>query len=520
METTVSGRGTSLHGGAVNRIQYAMSRYEAASTVARNGVSIFAVGDPAGAKLNAAIRRAKFVLGEERSNVWEDLLGAANVLRWRRVVQPQPNSYHSALGNLVIEIHRQTTRLRHVVGDESLLDQLATAATEVNDTDSPVGGVLLESILEVGAEACVVVASNASAKAGLESWLAEFGVTVAVPADLDQLTAEVEQSYVVAPPIFMPRSVVAAPATAEVTFMMPAWYRNRAVPSSSLGSQAEGRIELRATVYESGDVAEPPIAVSDEIGEDSCFPQPVWGDRISGNREPASDEVEAWKILLCGGWAIWLDGGERIRSLDPRQPEGDRVGYSSVSQIDSGTYLVLREGEAEKGAMLDEAFRILGSRADEIRITQARWKRVLEQRLARMGSRRASDELLACGVQSAGQVRAWTDPRLVSPLRKTDFIALLEWLGEPVQPTLSNAIALRRAVYQVTAQLRKELEGAVARSDLRALESDGILRLDLPRDGFRGMIVARVLARSPFTEIVPRNQVRVPFEDGSAKWLD
>jgi hypothetical protein len=73
-------------------------------------------------------------------------------------------------------------------------------------------------------------------------------------------------------------------------------------------------------------------------------------------------------------------------------------------------------------------------------------------------------------------------------------------------------------VYKASAELRKELESAVSQADLRVLERDGILHLD--REGFRGMIVARVLARSPFTEIVPRPQVRVPFSDGSAQWLD
>ncbi|MFL1592769.1 hypothetical protein NQ854_07695 [Rhodococcus ruber] len=504
----------------MNRVQRTLDRYAAAGAVAERGVSIFTVGDPAGAQLNAAVQRTLLVLGKERSEVWADLLGAANALRWRRMTQPQPNAYQSTQADLVEEILRQTKRLRHFVGDESLLDQLAAAATEVSETDSPVGTVLLESILEVGVHACVVIACKGSAKAGLQSWLDDFGVIVAVPSDLGDLPTDIEQSYVVAPPIFMPRSVVTAPVTSEITFVMPAWYGNRTVPGSSLGPYAEGRIEVRATVHQIGDAAEPPGVVPGEAEDDTYFPQPIWGDRSAGDREPASDEVEAWKVLLGGGLAIWLDDGDRIRSLDPRQPEGDRVGYEAVSQVDSGTYLVLREGEAERGAMLDQALRALGPRAVGILATQERWKRLLKQRLARVGPRRASDELFARGVQSAGQVRAWADPRLICPQRESDFTALLAWLGEAVQPTYSNAITLRRAVYKVTAELRKELEVAVARSDLRALESDGVLRLALPRDGFRGMIVARVLARSPFTEIVARNQVRVPFKDGSAKWLD
>jgi hypothetical protein len=117
-------------------------------------------------------------------------------------------------------------------------------------------------------------------------------------------------------------------------------------------------------------------------------------------------------------------------------------------------------------------------------------------------------------------VRAWADPRLICPQRDADFALLLDWLGEPAQPTYGNAITLRRAVYKASADLRKELEAAVGHADLRVLERDGILHLDLPREGFRGMIVARVLAKAPFTEIVSRHRVRVPFTDGSAQWLD
>jgi hypothetical protein len=505
----------------MSRIHSVIQRYDAARAVADHGVSIFAVGDPAGAQLNATIRRALYVLGEERSEVWTDLLQAANALRWRRMTQPQPKVHQSAQAAIVDEVLRQVKRLHHFVGDELLLNQLAASATAVSETDSPAGAVLLDSILEVGAQCCAVVASKGSARAGLQAWLDEFGVAVVVPSDLDELPAEIEQIYVVAPPTFVPPSVVTAPVTPEVTFVMPAWFGNRAMPSSSLGPHAEGRIVIKSTVHQIGDVAEPVDAVPDDTEiEDAYFPQPVWGSRSSGDREPASDEVEAWKVLLSGGLALWLDDGDRIRTLNPRHPEGDRVGYESVSGVVPGTYLVLREGETERGAMYEQAMRALGPRAAGIATTQERWKRALEQRLAQMGARRAADELVARGVRSVGQVRSWAEPRLICPQRDADFAALLEWLGEPPQPTYGNAITLRRAVYKASAELRKELEAAVGQADLRVLERDGIRHLDLPRAGFRGMIVARVLARSPFTEIVPRHQVRVPYSDGSAQWLD
>ena len=81
-------------------------------------------------------------------------------------------------------------------------------------------------------------------------------------------------------------------------------------------------------------------------------------------------------------------------------------------------------------------------------------------------------------------------------------------------------MSLRRALYKAIAELRQELEVAVGQVGLLALQRDGVMHLELQREGFRGMIVARVLARAPFTEIVPRYQTRVPFPDRGAQWLE
>ena len=504
----------------MSRVHDVARRYAAAASMIHHGAAIFAVSDPAGAQLNAAIRRTLFVLGDERSEVWNDVLQTATVLRWRRMVQPQPMRFQKQQP-LIDDIVWQAKRLRNLVNDGALLDLLAEAAVAVGETDSPLGSVLLESIKEVGPEACIVVAGNGAARAGLASWLDEVGATVLVPSELDNVSGVIEISYVVAPPMFMPPSVVTAPTTPEITFVMPTWFSNRSVPSSTLGVHAEAQIVVKTTVHQVGDATEPDtVIVDDEEFSDVYFPQPVWGKRSSGDREPTSDEVEARKILLAGGQGLWLDDGDRIRSLDPRQPEDARVAYEAVSGVVPGTYLVLREGETERGAMYAQAISTLGAKADDIVTTQARWKQRLEKRLAQVGTRRAAEELERLGVRSSGQVRAWTEPRLICPQRDADFALLLGWLHEPSQPTYANAITLRKAVYKASADLRKELEAAVGRADLRALERDGILRLDLPREGCRGMVVVRVLAKAPFTEIVSRHQVRVPFTEGSAQWLE
>lgn len=505
----------------MTRVHEVIRRYEGCRSVLRYGVTIFAVGDPEGAALNAAVRNALFALGDQRSHIWDELLQVASTLRWRRMTQPQPNKYQPEVAQLAEQVRQEAQRLRHVVSNEEILDRLAAAAAAVAETDSFVGDVLLESIKEVGPKSCAVVASRRVARAGIASWLDFIGVQTLVPTQLGEIPTAVDLAYVVAPPTFVPASIVTAPTTREVTFVMPAWFRNRALPTSSLGPHAEGAMVIKTRVHEVGVVVEAPDEVPAEAAvEDNYFPQPIWGARTSGDREPESDEIEARKILLGGGLALWLDDGERIRTLHPGQPAGDRVGYDPVSNVGPGTYLVLRERETERGAMYDQALRDLGAGAAGVLATQERWKRALARRLAARGLSRAVTELAANGVRSAGQVRAWMDPRLICPQRDADFVGLLEWLQEPLHPTQSNAIMLRRGLYRASAKLRKALEAAVDTIDLSVLERDGFLRVALAQDGFHGMIVARVLACAPFTEIVSRHEVRVPFQEVSPQWLE
>lgn len=504
----------------MSRIHDVIHRYDSCRAVLQNGIDILAIGDPAGAQLNAAVRRALAEISEENKDVWSDLLRVANALRWRRMTQPQPNFYSPALLKAVAGVEHEVNKLRGFVANETLLDQISASATAVKENDSPVGTELLRRIEEAGAEQCVVVASNGPARAGLANWLEAWRVEVVIPSEHDSLPGRIDQGYVAGPPTFFPPAMVTAPLTEAVTFVMPAWFGNRSIPTSALAAHIEDPVAVHTKVHEIGDVADP---VEDAPGtevEDTYFPLYVWGSRTSEDREPESDETEAWKILLGGGLALWLDDGERIRSLDPHQPEGDRVSYEAVDDVQPGTYLVLREGGMERSAMYDAALRGVGARATSVSATQQHWKQALTERLAQEGATKVIHELKARGIRSAARARAWIEPTLICPKHEDDLALLLEWLDIPLQPTYENALCLRKAVYKASVNLRHELERAVGQVDLRLLEHDGFLHLEVEREGFRGMIVSKVLARAPFTEIVPRPKTRTPFPDGDAQWLE
>lgn len=505
----------------MSRIHQVIQRYNASRAVMKYGVEIFQVGDPVGAQLNAAVRKALLSIGDTHGEIWQPLIRAANTARWRRLMQPQPNAFIPGLSEIVSEVAQQAELLERVVNDAYLVTAIRDAAAHVRQTDSPVGQALWEAVEEVGPEKCVVVTNKLATCAAVTEWLQLRGVAVVAPGEYDRIAEDVEQTYVVGPPNCFPAAIISAPATEAVTFLMPAWYSNTALPASALSGYSECPTTIRTTLRPLGDLAEPiDRADSDPLATDNFFPTPVWGSRQSDDRQPASDEVEARKILLCGGFRLWLDDGERIRSLDPRQPEGERVSYESVVGVQPGTYLILREGATERGAMYDAAIEGVGDRADGMRATQHEWKAVLTQRLNDDGVSSVVSKLRTRGIKEAGRVRAWIEPTLICPKREASLRILLDWLGITQEPTYSNAIALRRSLYRAIADLRRELETAAGCSDLNALERDGFLRLELDREGFRSMIVARVIACAPFTEIIPRNQTRIPFPDEGAKWLE
>lgn len=504
----------------MSRIEALNRRYAASSSLIQYGVEILAVGDPAGARLNAACRQLMFRVGEDGPELWEDLLGSVKSLRWRLMTHPQPIGFNPALRDGAAEVLRQTRRLRGAVTEDALLDKLAAAAAGVTTQDPVLGGTLLRSVQEVGATDCVVVAASASARAAISEWLGPEGINVVTVSSLKHMNP-VEQSYAVGPPRFFGPSLVTAPMTDAVSFVMPAWFRDRQIPSSVLTPHAEGAICVRVRLSMEGDLAEPESRVEDE-GDfvEEFLPQPVWGSPESPRREPRSDEVEARRLLLSGNRGLWLDNGERIRALDPEQPAGERVVHIDVETVQVGTYLLLREGETEHEAVYQAALDRLGERSLEVAATQRAWKQRLQRRLSQMGPSRVESELRTAGVKTVERAPAWREPNLVRPQSDQDFEKLLRWLDLPVQPSFGNAVLLRREVYRTIAQIREQLESAVSAADLSALERDGHLRVDVGSAGFRGILAARVIAVSPHTEIIPRNEARVPFEDWSGQWLE
>jgi hypothetical protein len=506
----------------MSRIELLLRRYAASASLLRTGVEIIAVGDPSGAAFDYAVRQLVTAAREDGDGPWEELLRVSKALRWRRLTQPQPTQENEGLLEGCEALDREVRRLRGSVVQDSVLDALARTSAAMIDEDSPVGALVTRSVTEVGSGNCVVVVARRAAHPGVERWLRTIGVQVLLPVDLEAALGEVDLVYAVGPPRFFPPSMVTAPLAGELTFITPAWFTDLSLPRSALAQYAEGRVVVRSHVNREGDLDIPAVEIpaAEALDEDEMLPSPAWTRMRRPDRHPDVTEVEARKVLLSGGWALWLDDGERIRAVDPRQPAGERVVYADVEEVAPGTYLLVRTGITERRALYDAALALLGPLAPAVDESQASWKRRLSEELLTLGYNRVVRALTRAGVRASERARAWTDPNLIRPHSDDDFDLLLTWLGVASEPAVTHANRLRRALYQASADIREELENAVSQADLDALESNGSLALEIESAGFRGIMATRVLAVSPTTQIVQRRDARVLFPDGDARWLE
>jgi hypothetical protein len=508
----------------MSRLDTVVARYAHAADLIRNGVELDLVEDPPGARVNAAVRQLLVLAREDISGLWDGVLGAAKSLRWRLLTQPQPVQFNPAVLQAVRDVVAEAAHLRRGVGSvaQRALDELIAAAEAVPGSDPITGVVLLESIREATAATCVVFAASGPAAVGVESWLGHMGFRVTSVSQLIREQSFAENGYAVGPPRFFPASLVTAPMTGALNFVFPVWFGERSVPRSALAVRAEGAILITSKDFTIGQVTEPVARQSeDAVDEAELLPQASWIPPDAASREPGAEEVAARRVLLSGGYSMWLDDdGEWIRAVDPSQPGGGRVTNVDVVAVRSGIYLLLRDGETERHALYQAALKLMGPQAKAVETSQAEWKGALQERLDQLGRARVVRELAEAGVKTLDRVAAWTEPMLARPRSNQDFEKLLQWLGVRVHPAYELATALRRMRAQASANIAEQLEEAVAAADMTVLERDGHLRLELKAEGFRGVIATRVLSISPHVEVISRHDARELRPDRSAKWLE
>jgi hypothetical protein len=506
----------------VNRVSAVNQRYEATASVLRDGVSVFVVSDPAGTRLDRCVRQVEMEAQSDGAELWRNLVGALKALRWRLAFRPQPLEFNEQVGIASATIESEAKTLRPGLGARglALVEEAISASQAVAKLDPPVGTRLLETLLETGPGDCIVVTDGRSSRNEVNSWLGPLGFRVFSPGMLTDAELLVDVAYVIGPPRWLRPSLVTAPPAPEVCFVVPSWAGHATLPTTPLAEYAEGAIRPVVRVFQVGgaaSVGDPPDRLEDESLEDFA-PPPIWGQWGTDAREPEADEVQAHKVLLSGDFAIWMDEGDRIRTLDPSQPPGERVTYTDVDAVQRGTYLLLRLGVTERAALFDETVRSMGLRGPVVASTQQAWKGALLDRLKRDGRLEVQAQLRRLGVHAAVQVMAWTEPTLARPQKDVDFTSVLEWLGIPNTPTFDHATEFRRARSRAASQIREQLEIAVSEANMEALQQSGHVTIE--GAGFADIFATRVLAISPSTRVIARHDARVPFRDRGGRWLE
>lgn len=495
-------------------------RYYAQKSLIKNGVEMVLVGDPIGEKLDRSVRALSKTVRERELGALEELESAAKALLWRQITRPQPLSHNVELTDICSFVHDQSLLFSNMIEDQTVLTDLAECAADIPLVDPPLGTILLESCQEVGCGNAIILAASHSAARGLRSWLEPRGLSVLTQGELTRLNTPREITYAVGPPKFFYPSLITSPVNKEVSFLFPSWFKDRTIPSSRISEYFEGRIDIGSKVFlVNNDSRSEPSTVVQPPELENYFPQPVWNTGVAPN-EKTSDSVSARKVHLSGNYSIWLDDGERIRTINIHNAEGERVSYTNVKSVRRGTYLLLRQGVSEYGSLYNTALDALGSRANQIEYTQSAWKDKLSKRIDEYGANHVIRSLSSVGVSSPNRATAWVDKNLICPRRSRDLLLLLSWLDIPKEPSFSNAIEFRRQTYNSRWDVLKKLESTISQTDMNLLDNRGFLQLESEIDGFKGILATRVLAVSPGYQVVSKNDLRVPFVDRSAKWLE
>ncbi|MEU8179738.1 hypothetical protein AB0B86_03050 [Micromonospora sp. NPDC049047] len=486
-------------------------------------VELVTIADEQGAALDRATRQLALEVEGGEFERLRDLLASARRLRWRVSAAPFPPEYEPGTNDLVAGILDLAEQCKLMAGGETrrVLDDLARSATALNTAKTcPLGDFLLESLRDVDCAGCLVVVSGARAATATRSWFDVLGIPVPVMSDRDKTRLEVFQTafLIGSPPLFGP-AAFGAPSARKLVYLFPSWIADRGLPISPFSQYAEGGIRPQARLRRIG--SEPLIPQRLRDTEGQLAPDPIW-KQAKARLPYGADEAQARKILLCGGLSMMLDldEGESIRVLDPSRPAGSRVQMQQVDAVGPGSYLVLREGHTDSGTLYERALTRLKDQAPRVEQSQATWKTALHDRLQALGPGEVVRRLRTQGVQAAAQAPAWTAHTLARPQGSDDFTILLRWLGLPAEPHRRHADMLRRARYQAMSDIREALEAALGDADMNELQRTGILRLDLDIEGFAGIVATRVLALSPYLDVVPRSELRIPKGDESARWLE
>jgi hypothetical protein len=402
---------------------------------------------------------------------------------------------------------------RQAVFAEELIANIRSLESSSND------GMLANVLAlrdEIGSARVGIVVLESSLIRMIPPAVLKDGVEVLHPAELRDERA-FDRLIVTGSAHWFPSYVFFSPRAADIHVVTYSFLRQNLLSSSALVHPlAQGHFEISATAAKPNE-----IKSTDTLTFDEVLPKIDWDSlhkRFSTGQSAidALGSVTARLISLEQGFAVFVDDeeGASVLAIDVDDPNSP-VKRIPSEDIERGMFVLLRT--AGGGDYVAEvADSILGANASAVRAQQDEWKGLLRRRIAERGFDAVAAELRELGSSRANEpnLKYWASERSIKPHDAADFNAITKLVGLEGKSELywRGAEIIDSAHRSAGFHIRKLLLKRVQRSDLSALEKDGLMTFELPEIGCGNLTAFRVIDLAPNSATVPANKIGKLFE--------
>jgi hypothetical protein len=235
----------------------------------------------------------------------------------------------------------------------------------------------------------------------------------------------------------------------------------------------------------------------------------------------AEEKIPCKLLMLSNRCAVYVDNrSEKTVDIVGIGDERRRARIAT-DELEVGMFVLLRTvGGGD--LIVPMADKLLGKRAMEVRASQVRWKKALEDFVAKVGDDLAVKKLQAVGCRRANRqnLHNWIGERSIRPEFDEDFKAILSLSGLGSESTafLERANKIDQAHRSAGFVIRKALLKRVEEINLSQMIAAGFLEIQLAIAVGGSFTAYRVDDISPGDYLVPSSHVGHPQVLGGRVW--
>lgn len=514
----------------MNKLETINAKYRLADNPHTLDIELIPVFDDVGSKVDQVLRQ--LIISTKDSELTLELINTIKALRSRLITDIQPSEFNPrvayAADTAVEEIKK--CHLGVNTDTQQLFDSIENLCNHVKTIPSPIGSALEDCIREIGEENCAVLTSSKVTQSSVSSWFQSKGISTQIfcKGDLSEVKDNLEQLYVVGPPIFYPTSLLYSPVSSQLTFLMPSWFKMLDLPQSPMDEFSEGFIKLKPKKHPMGQshgLESDERVETTPLSEQELLPQPYWQTSEINNTDCGENDIKAHLTILSGDFACYLSEQDEVQTFDPNSTTGSRLSRLQFDMLCPGAFLILRHDEYGQGSLYEEAINSFGDRSHDILSTQSIWKEALRKLISSHNKQQVEELLRNAQIHAYTRAEEWVATDVDRPQRSMDFRLLLRLLNLPDQRYFDNATQLRSKRLSLGREVRRALENELVNipsSTLKQLGSNGYIELSPKQAQLRNMVVAKVLAISPYEQVVPRQKTHTAFSHVTtwSKWVE